>query len=815
MKRSLRRAVKVLAALLILAVVGALGWGAWMIWRGFPDHEGELRLAGLSGEVVIQRDRWGVPHLFAREARDLLFAQGYVHAQDRLWQMSFHRVIAGGRLASLFGEAALPADRYLRTLGIRRSAERDLALLEPETVALLEAYVAGINASLAEQAGKPPVELAVLGVPMEPWTPLDVLAFAKLMSMNLSLNSSLELLRAKLGAEVGAETAARFLPPYPADAPVILPPKIVPPAAAQPNEALAAARLSAFLPTVMNPIAVGGSNAWVVAGSRTASGKPLLANDTHLGLSMPSPWTMNGLHQQGGGFDVEGFSLPGVPFVVMGQNARLAWGVTNLNADVQDLFRETLDHNENPTHYHFRGEMRPVTVIHERLAVKGGAEVDLPVYLTHHGPLMHGVTPGHQVGGPFSLAWPALDGSRLLDAMRRLNLASDWTSFREALSRWDSPSLNFVYADVDGNIGYQSTARVPRRAAGQEGTWPVDGASGEAEWLGLIPFEEMPSSLNPEQGFYATANNKVVGPDYPYLLTMDWPPADRARRITELLASGQGLTAEDMAHMALDTLSLPAGRMRPALLAAAQAETELQSQALALVADWDLRFEANSSGATIYQVWLDELLLAVVADELSGDLFREVQPILASPSPLLEAVLARPGDPLVDDLRTPPKENLEEIINRAFHSAHAWLTDELGAQPGSWSWGRLHRVAFTHQPLGASGVAPLAWIFNGKTGGIGGAPSTVLALAPDGQKRYTVGFGPSQRFVADLADLSRSRAINSTGQVGLPFHRHHLDLTELWSRGESIPLATNLEAAAGGGRIVLRPLAAGAAGEEP
>ncbi len=214
-------------------------------------------------------------------------------------------------------------------------------------------------------------------------------------------------------------------------------------------------------------------------------------------------------------------------------------------------------------------------------------------------------------------------------------------------------------------------------------------------------------------------------------------------------------------------------------------------------------------------MWLDELLAAVVADELSGDLFREVQPILASPSPLLEEVLAAAADPLLDDLRTPPKESRDEIIDRAFHAAVAWLHDELGSQPGSWSWGRLHTVTFTHQPLGASGVAPLAWIFNGKTGGLGGAPSTVLALAPDGQKRYTVGFGPSQRLVADLADLSRSRAINSTGQVGLPFHHHHLDMTELWSRGESIPLVTNLEAAVGGGRLVLRPLTANPSGEQP
>ncbi len=787
----LRRVLKWTAVVLLVALAALLVYAVVLVRRSWPTTEGQLAAPGLTAPVEVLRDRWGVPHMFAASAHDLFFAQGFVAAQDRAWQMHFNRVVANGQLASLFGQPVVGVDSYLRTVGLRRSAAKDLTLLDAETRTLLEAYAAGVNAFLTTHRGRLPVEFKVLGIEPEPWTALDVLAFSKAMSFNLSLNSSLELLRAELAADVGAVDADRFLPPYPADAPTILGGAPAPPARQAQAESVRRF-LAAAMPAVLDASQVGGSNAWVVAGSRTKSGKPILANDTHLALGMPSVWYEVGLHAPG--YDAVGFSLPGIPFVVIGQTPRVAWGITNLNADVQDLYLEKVDSAAAPTRYEHRGSWQPIEVVHETIAVKGGEPVDLPVYLTAHGPLMHQVTPNQKLGQPYSLAWTALAGSRLLEAMRRLNQASDWVSFRDALSYWDSPSLNFVYADVDGNVGYQSTAQVPLRQPAHTGTVAVDGASGDFDWQGLIPFAEMPSGLNPPAGFYATANNKVVGDDYPYVLTRDWPPADRARRITALLAAAHDLTVDDMQRMQLDDLSLPAARLRPTLLVAATAATPREQAALALVRDWDTRYGVESTGATIYHVWLDKLTRALLADDLSKEAFADFFPFAMSPSPLLEDLLAHPDDRLIDDRRTPEKETLDLLIGRSFQEAVAWLSERLGDDPAGWQWSKLHHAMFVHQPFGSSGLAPLEWVFNGKQRPVGGEASTILALSSNPAAPYRVGFGVSQRFVADLADLGRSRAVNSTGQVGLPFHRHREDLIELWARGELHPVLTSREA---------------------
>lgn len=813
MKR-LRKAIKILLLALAALLIVVLVWGYWKIRRSYPQTEGSIAIAGLSAPVEVVRDRWGVPHLFAQNERDLFMAQGYVHAQDRLWQMQFNRTVASGRLSSLFGEAPLPADRYLRTLGLRRAAEKDLALLTPETRGYLQAYADGVNAFIKSHEGRLPIEFSVLRVDPEPWTPLDSLAWSRTLSLNLSLNLPLELGRLRMAAKMSPEAIRQLIPPYPAEGPFIVPSPISPkgpvPALQLPGNVAAASkasdefirRLAPFVPAFGRPELTWGSNSWVVHGSRTATGKPLLANDTHLGLGMPSVWYEVGLHA--GRFDVTGYSLAGLPFVIMGQNQRTAWGVTNLNADVQDVYLEKVDDPKNPKKAMFQGRWEDLQVIREAIPVKGKMAVTVEVLSTRHGPLVQGVMPEWKDPRPLALRWAtAAEGSRLLDAISAVDRAANWQQFHQALSMWDTPSLNFTYADVDGNIGYQSTARVPLRAPGHAGTEPVPGWTGQFDWQGYIPYEDMPSALNPPAGYVVSANHKVVPDSYPFTLTNDWPPPERARRIGELLAGNprlpKKLSLDDMKAFQADVVLGVAGRTRPGLLAAMQGAklSDAESKALAAVRDWDLRFTRDSIAPTVYSAWLHFLLPDTFKDEMGDDLMKSsVRGLVFMQSDMVAALLQRPNDPWFDDKGTPGKvETRDDIVRRSFSEAVKWLSDEHGGDPADWKWGGMHSISFKHQPLGLSPVAPLNWIFNSPKLPLSGDGSTINANGGDPDQDFQVGFGPSQRFIADLSDLNRSIAVNSTGQAAFPFHPHRDDQARMWAANEYHPVLASREAA--------------------
>lgn len=813
MKR-LKKAIKILVLALAALLVVVMVWGYWKIRRSYPQVEGSIAVAGLSAPVEVVRDRWGVPHLYAQNERDLFFAQGYVHAQDRLWQMQFNRTVASGRISSLFGEAPLRADRYLRTIGLRRSAEKDFALLSPETRGFLQAYADGVNAFLKTHEGKLPIEFTVLGVHPDPWSPVDTLAWSRTLSLNLSLNSPLELARFRMSTKLSPEAIRQLVPPYPAEGPFIAPSAKVPtpgipvPALQLPGNVAASAgsdefirRLAPFVPAFGRPELTWGSNSWVVHGSRTATGKPLLANDTHLGLGMPSVWYEVGLHA--GRFDVTGYSLAGLPFVIMGQNRRAAWGVTNLNADVQDVYIEKLDDPKNPKKAMFQGRWEDLKVLKEAIPVKGKPSVTLEVLSTRHGPLVHGVMPEWKDPRPLSLRWASAEGSRLLDAISAVDRAGNWQEFHQALSMWDTPSLNFTYADVDGNIGYQSTARVPLRAPGHAGTEPVPGWTGAFEWQGFIPYEDMPSVLNPPSGYVVSANHKVVPDSYPYTLTRDWPPPERARRINELVAGNplapKKLSLDDMKKFQADVVLGAAGLMRPSLMAgmAGAKLSDTERKALAAIQGWDLRFGKDAAAPAIFSAWLRFLLPDTFKDEMGDDLMKgPARGLVFMQSDMFAAMLGRPNDPWFDDKGTPGKvETRDDIVRKSFSEAVAWLSDKLGNDPADWRWGELHSISFKHQPLGLSPVAPLNWIFNSPTMELPGDGSTINANGGDPDQDFQVGFGPSQRFIADLSDLSRSIAVNSTGQTALPFHPHRDDQARMWAASEYHPVLGSREAA--------------------
>ena len=571
--RTIRRvliAVGVVTAfLLVLFVAGIL-----LVRASFPRTRGTIQVPGLHSSVEVLRDTQGVPQIYATDTHDLFFAQGYVHAQDRFWQMDFWRHIGSGRLSEMFGESQLETDKFLRTLGWARVVREELAALDPESLAVLDAYAEGVNAYLAQRRGPSlSLEYAVLGLltpgyTPEPWTPLHSLTWAKAMAWDLGGNMKLELERAVLLRKLGPQRLAELFPPYPAENPVI----VAGPYAARTGGYTYAAELEAALPALsrvgarmqtLNTLLGGGldgigSNNWVVSGSRTTTGAPLLANDMHLAPRIPSIWYENGLHCEPVSpacpLEVVGYSFAGLPGVIVGHNRDIAWGVTNVGPDVQDLYLERLN-PQNSDQYEVNGQWVDMTIVEETIQVAGSEPVLLTVRTTRHGPILSDVDEAYgglaaaQAGATgesyaVALRWTALDPTSIVRSELHLDQAHNWDEFRAALRDWDVPSQNFIYADRIGNIGYQTPGRIPIRASG-DGRLPVPGWTDAYNWESYIPFEELPSAFNPPQGFIATANNAVVGAGYPYLITTDWDYGYRARRIVDLLEATPKISAED------------------------------------------------------------------------------------------------------------------------------------------------------------------------------------------------------------------------------------------------------------------------------
>lgn len=779
-----------LLKLLPRATAAALpGVGPRVARRHWPRTQGTLSLPGLHAPVEILRDRWGVPHIFARDEHDLFFAQGYVQAQDRMWQLEMGRLVTRGRLASVMGTGGVGVDRYMRIFGLLRAAEKAWTQVRPEERAIAEAHAEGINARL--KAERLPLEYSLFGATPEPWTPVDTLARGNLLAFALGGNYRLELFRARLLAEVGEEITAMILPSHAPNTPLIVPPEAMNLKGLKGVTNLDG--LDAVDGQLGDPNIVSGSNNWAVHGSRTASGKPLLANDVHIGLGLPSTWYENGLH--GGRFDVVGFSLPGVPMVVVGHNGHVAWSMSNLGPDTQDFYIEKVDDPKNPRRYEFQGAWHDLELLREDIPVRGGAPIPLEVRLTRHGPLVNEAL-GTQLAPdsqPLALRWALHDSAPLLQALSAMNRAGNCEAFRAALERWECPGQNFVYADAEGNIAYQATGKIPVRHPEHQGMVPVPGWTGEYEWRGWIPFEELPASLNPPAGFVATANNKITSDDYPHLIAHNWFPGYRARRITDLLEAGKQHTVEDMRRIQSETYSLPAEALRPYLLAAVKPQGALEEAALAEVRAWDLRFETDRIGATVYQTWYITLLRELLGHKLGSEL---VERYLASDyerhgsmhMPWVIGLMETPDSEWFDDPKTPERETRDDMVRRAFSKAVQWLNQHHGPQLSAWAWGRVHTMTFINGPIGRTAPKFIRRVFNTRTLPARGDNYTVDGASFLWSKPYDVVHGTALRMIIDLGDFSKSVGIHTPGQSEHLHHPHRADLMELNHRIEYHPL---------------------------
>ncbi len=781
MRRNTRRLIlALLGVVAVLALVAAVGvWYAGI--RPLPPTTGALSVPGLQAPVTVYRDSWGIPHIFARDATDLFMAQGYIQAGDRLWQMEFQRRTGHGRLSEILGAATLSTDRFLRTLGITQAAQADLDMMDPATRAYIDAYSRGVNAYIDSHRSNLPIEFTLLGVTPEPWTPVDSLVWGKMIAWDLGGNWETELLRARIVALLGAEAAQQLLPTYPATGPLIIPAETN---AYRDLGAPDVAAASAAINRWLSPVKAGiGSNNWVVGGEKTASGKPLLANDPHLGIRLPSVWWEVGLH--GGGYNVVGAGLVGVPGVIIGHNDRIAWGVTNAVADVQDLYLEHMRGlATDAPEAEYQGQWYPATVRYETIKVKGKPDEITRVVTTRHGPLLNYVVSGLEQ--PMAFKWTAISApNELFRAFVQLNRAQNFQDFRDALRYFAVPAQNFVYADVDGNIGYQMPGRIPRRAQGQ-GLVPVPGWTGEGEWIDSIPFDELPTMYNPPAHFIATANNKVIADDYPYFISAEWAAPYRARRITDILSQGSGLTVADMQALQADTQQLFSQKLQ-GYVSQVQPQGWLQEEALKAVRAWGGRNDTDSAGAAILEVAYKELLPRLLADELPKSVYEDYLRESSMHHMLVDALLDDANNPWWDDKQTPQRETRDEMLTQAFAAAVDWLGRQYGDVPAEWKWGRLHTATFQHTPLGQSGIVPLERLLNrGPIPARGGL--SVNAAGFSYQKPYPVSSLASYRQVIDLAHLAASQAMHTTGQSGQPFSRYYDNMIQPWQRVEYHPM---------------------------
>ena len=775
----MKMALRAVSALIVLTLLAAAAGYAWLR-QSLPQLEGTVTLSGLKAPVEIVRDRYGVPHIYAGSSGDAYYALGFVHAQDRLWQMEMNRRIGAGRLSEALGPATLDADKFLRTLGVRRAAEATLKALNADTRGELDAYAAGVNAFLAQRSGPLPPEFLLTGIRPEPWQSADSVAWAKMMAWDLGANWRTELLRLRLSRKLSAAQIGEFLPPYPGDAP----PAIANYAALY--RQLDASKLAALaLPGLTED---GASNNWVLAGSRTASGKPLLANDPHLGLGAPAIWYF--AHLSAPGLEVIGATLPGVPGVVLGHNRHIAWGFTNTGPDVQDLYIERVDGAGqvlSPQGW------QKLAARAEVIKVKGQPDVTLTVRASRHGPLISDVFKPAADALPqnfaLAFAWTALREDDLsAQAFGKFASARNWDEFLAAARDFHSPQQNIVYADTEGNIGFVAPGRVPVRKPENDlkGLAPAPGWDAKYDWDGFIPFDELPRSYNPAAGSIVTANQKIVPEGYPHYLTSEWTSPYRANRIAQLLDATPRHTLQSFERIQADTVSLQVRQILPLLLRTRTDDAGAQ-QALQQLGRWDANMSVQSAEPLIVSAWLRELGRLIYADEL-GDMFDGEW---AHRARFMYHVLADTGGQgrWCDNVNTPARETCADLLPKALELALADLRRRYGEDRSQWHWGDAHYALSEHRPFGRQPL--LAKLFDirvpspGDTYTIDVGRNTLANEAAPFASRHAA----SLRAIYDLSDMDKSVYIHSTGQSGNLLSPLYQNFAERWARVEYLPMS--------------------------
>lgn len=801
----MRKYVRYVGIFVVIILLITITMGYWFAHKSIVPTQGMLETTALENEATIYRDEWGIPHIYANTLEDAYFAQGYAQAQDRLFEMDLSRRAVRGELSEVLGEGLLDADKFFLTIGFYRAAEESELIMTEDGKRYLQSYSDGVNAFIEDNKENLPIEFSLLGYQPDEWSIVDSLAIGKYMSWVLGGNMETELLLMATTEKIGEEKAKEIFPAYPEDGITIM------------KEAWREAGMGSLEMEQMLSLldiadreklgvpGVGlGSNNWVVSGSMTESGKPILANDMHLEVKAPSIWYQNHLKVPNQ-LNVTGVIFPGVPGVIVGHNDHVAWGVTNLNPDVQDLYIEK-PNPDNKYQFEYMGKWEDAKVVEYSIPVKGKDAVPFEVVITRHGPIISSVFDQPE-SIPLALKWTNLEPTSELDAVLLMDTATDWESFKKGLDYFKVPAQNFVYADVDGNIAYRGNGLIPIRTKG-DGQLPVPGWTGEYEWSGYIPYDELPTVINPEQGFLVTANNKAIDDDYPYFLTNEWAPEYRATSIYESLNGRTDLTVEDVVAVQNNWNNLQAETLSPIInkALASGTFTDTEEAAKQSLLEWlnnspqDL---PDSTGPTIYHTLYLQILENTFKDELGDDLYKSYLSHGNSVNTLDRFLLNDSG--WFDDVTTPAVETKEEIIVTAFKETVVDLKEELGSNVDKWKWGEIHTITYDH-PLGQNKV--LALFFNKGSYKMGGSSVTAGAASYSYSDPYEVTSSAPWRYGVDLGNMDGGLDILFGGSSGHPFSDNYDDQIDKWLDGEYKQMWFNdedIKKAAGDRITIIRP----------
>ncbi len=783
----------ILIAVVIVAAfffIGGIKHGA------VPKYKGELLISGLGSEVTVYRDERGMPHIYATNEHDLYYSVGYVMAQERLWQMDLIRRATTGRLAEVLGEDLVKTDHFLRSLEMTAKSKMILCAEDTAVLECMRAYADGVNAYIAAAGNKLPPEFRILNYKPDPWKLEDIANIIGYMGWDLAAgNLTADIFNYRLFQKLGYEKAVSLIP----DNKCIT-------ISAFPDFRLSDSALIAardFISSTkkledLGIVAFSGSNNWAVSGKKSETGKPIFSNDMHLGLSSPGIWMQ--MHQViPGKLNVTGVLVPGEPFIVAGHNEKIAWGMTNLMVDDIDLFAEKLN-PANRNQYFFNNEWKDMLVKEEIIKIKGGKADTVRISFTHRGPVVSGFRGVEDA--TLSMKWSGYDKSDELKAVYQLNRASDWKGFRTALSSFRSVSQNFAYADTEGNIGLNTGGGIPVRKG--NGAIIRNGETDEFDWKGYVPFDQLPTSFNPENGYISSANNKTVSDDYPYYISFTFYPPYRIGRIRQMLEEKEKYGIEDFKRMVTDQHSLYAAQLTPHILKLKEKQSEMnavESASYEILAGWDYDMKGDLVAPTIFEFFRKSFTKNLLGDEL-GDLFSQL------PGRIIDnyiyRILQTGADEWVDDVSTPAKESLDDIIKKSFNDCVATLSASYGTDATKWTWGSIHKITLEH-PLGSVKILARLFNLNSAQYSIGGSNHTVCPYSySDG---FKVNDGASERHIFNTADWDESYTVIPTGASGVPASEFYLSQTKTYLEGKFYkdPFSEKAVIGAAKYKLILKP----------
>lgn len=764
-----------LLALIMLALITGLIIITGIKRGAIPKYEGEMSLTGLSGDVTVYRDERGMPHIYANDEHDLYYAVGYVTAQERLWQMDVIRRATQGRISEIFGKDYVYDDLFLRCLDIPAKSNRVIAGEDPAIISCMQAYADGVNNYIKDAGEKLPPEFKILSYKPDPWTLENIANIIGYIGWDLaSDNFYSDLFNYKLFKKFGIERANQLIPDWKADTSAVYPDfrldektlrevqRII-----SSMDKLEALGLSTF----------SGSNNWAVTGRRTETGKPILSNDMHMALDAPGIWMQ--MHQViPGKLNVTGVIVPGQPFIVAGHNEKVAWGMTNFGLDDIDLFAEKINPADS-NQYFFNGEWKNMKVRDEIIKIKGGEQNTLKLRFTHRGPIISGMKDVNIKDAALSMRWAGYDPSDEIRSVYLLNRVSDWKDFRSALSTFRAISQNFAYADVEGNIGLNSGGGVAIRKG--NGTIIRSGETDEFDWKGYVPFEQLPTSYNPEIGYVSSANNKTAGADYPYYIGYEYALPYRINRIRQMLNEKEIFGIEDFKRMILDQHNDYSRLLTPWILKIKGKNVNLNPEetfALNSLSGWDYDLNKELIAPTVFEFFTISFAKNLLSDELA-DLFGELT--MTVKDYYIYKILTAGPDEWVDDINTTEKETLDDIILRSFKDCIKDLTTQYGSDTEKWKWGNIHTITFKH-PMATVKILDKVFRLNSKTYGIGGSGYTVAPF------KYKPGFksyhGASERHIFNTANWDESLTVIPTGNSGIPASEFYMSQTEAYINGK-------------------------------